>query len=526
MGKGKQKQAQRHNEIAEKWLREIDAVCARVRPTTQLSVQGLHARLDKLVHGSRVVTLTDGMSRMVIRAAELPVSTGQRDLLRTAGQLNYDARMLARLTPQGLEALVRALEAMIPTMLLTRDGKLQLGGLCVALQNLISHDPFAIAATQSSQVIMSEMDRGRWGDPMGAEEGYNLKMMHTLLNALHDERITVLQPRKRRGWEVIMSGCSDVFQLEALLTPIVHPSGQLTPEEMAIVRGEVRQTQVEEPTTRDRHIQLLQLTAVQPDGTVNYSHDHWLWAEGVPADMLRFQQRRICIVARPTDAPQLLRFWHAGRIFSGLRASVVVVKELTGDEVDSQLAELAGMSQETRERAMALARDRRGGSARRDQKHCEDADTTGGNTQGESKKFTFKGEQGPWQGLSTAEGITQGERTSFIFKDEQGLPHHAVIVNPTNSYFQVLNIDLNGCGHCGARRDDVTLKSCTRCRVVSYCSKECQQAAWKVHKPKCIPYATRAQWAEDFAAKFQDSLQIPEIATPLGELHDVISYRG
>ncbi|TFK26532.1 hypothetical protein FA15DRAFT_667427 [Coprinopsis marcescibilis] len=30
-------------------------------------------------------------------------------------------------------------------------------------------------------------------------------------------------------------------------------------------------------------------------------------------------------------------------------------------------------------------------------------------------------------------------------------------------------------------------KICARCKTVFYCSKECQTAHWKVHKPDCIP---------------------------------------
>ena len=34
------------------------------------------------------------------------------------------------------------------------------------------------------------------------------------------------------------------------------------------------------------------------------------------------------------------------------------------------------------------------------------------------------------------------------------------------------------------------LKECSRCKQVSYCSKECQLHDWKSHKPNCIDVAT------------------------------------
>ncbi len=33
----------------------------------------------------------------------------------------------------------------------------------------------------------------------------------------------------------------------------------------------------------------------------------------------------------------------------------------------------------------------------------------------------------------------------------------------------------------------MNFKKCGRCRKISYCSKECQTAHWKTHKPNCAP---------------------------------------
>ncbi|KDR67771.1 hypothetical protein GALMADRAFT_231682 [Galerina marginata CBS 339.88] len=40
------------------------------------------------------------------------------------------------------------------------------------------------------------------------------------------------------------------------------------------------------------------------------------------------------------------------------------------------------------------------------------------------------------------------------------------------------------CAQCKSPND---LKRCSRCRSVSYCSKQCQIANWKSHKPQCEP---------------------------------------
>jgi TPR repeat protein len=42
----------------------------------------------------------------------------------------------------------------------------------------------------------------------------------------------------------------------------------------------------------------------------------------------------------------------------------------------------------------------------------------------------------------------------------------------------------DSCGHCGIRSKK--LFSCARCELVKYCCKDCQAAAWEVHRPRCI----------------------------------------
>lgn len=49
------------------------------------------------------------------------------------------------------------------------------------------------------------------------------------------------------------------------------------------------------------------------------------------------------------------------------------------------------------------------------------------------------------------------------------------------------------CGHCGYHEIYLqslskTLKLCGECKMVFYCSSDCQQKAWKLHKPHCKVY--------------------------------------
>jgi TPR repeat protein len=53
---------------------------------------------------------------------------------------------------------------------------------------------------------------------------------------------------------------------------------------------------------------------------------------------------------------------------------------------------------------------------------------------------------------------------------------------------------------CGALIDES--KKCSRCRLVFYCSRDCQRADWKVHKPKCNA-AVEEKAAKDVRAEKQ-----------------------
>ena len=58
--------------------------------------------------------------------------------------------------------------------------------------------------------------------------------------------------------------------------------------------------------------------------------------------------------------------------------------------------------------------------------------------------------------------------------------------NPEHVYWTPRQCD--GCG--SSESAPLQLKRCARCKVVRYCSDECQRAAWAEHKHTCVPCAT------------------------------------
>lgn len=43
------------------------------------------------------------------------------------------------------------------------------------------------------------------------------------------------------------------------------------------------------------------------------------------------------------------------------------------------------------------------------------------------------------------------------------------------------------CSYCN-KSSTVPLQRCSRCKVVTYCGRDCQLAAWKAHRKECIPW--------------------------------------
>jgi hypothetical protein len=79
---------------------------------------------------------------------------------------------------------------------------------------------------------------------------------------------------------------------------------------------------------------------LQPDGLLPTGLDgseHWIWGEGVPADIEAFQGSRVILLGPPPYP----RDWAAERRFDGMHAEIEVMEKLPFDSVRDRLARIA-----------------------------------------------------------------------------------------------------------------------------------------------------------------------------------------
>jgi hypothetical protein len=200
-----------------------------------------------------------------------------------------------------------------------------------------------------------------------AESG-GLSFLSKLLLVLDDEPLLVLHPESKKGFRCRMGGIADNFQLHTLLMDTLiapEPGGgrgfmakllgrggetmsglpdglrgrRPDPASVAVARGEGPQ---EGHGSVVGAWNLYNWTAVDPgsgmfgDGPLA-GMGHWIWNEGVPADITPFEGLRIVLLG----APAYERSWNSVRLFDALPAYVRVEEMLTPQGVEEWLARLA-----------------------------------------------------------------------------------------------------------------------------------------------------------------------------------------
>jgi len=177
------------------------------------------------------------------------------------------------------------------------------------------------------------------------------KCLSILIAVPDNEPFVVIHPSSRLGYRLRVSGVADNFQLHTLLSDLLVrppaprfmawlrgatpgvPGERPDPTVAAIARGEGPQhSDVPSQGVWD----LYDWHALQADGTLppKVSLEHYIWGEGIPAHIPRFDGQRVVLLAPPSYG----RGWNTSRYFSALRADVVVEEVLTESAVLQLLA--------------------------------------------------------------------------------------------------------------------------------------------------------------------------------------------
>jgi hypothetical protein len=177
-----------------------------------------------------------------------------------------------------------------------------------------------------------------------SEDNAGASWLVKLCAVLEDEPYLAIEPATGQGIRGRMNGISENFQLNVLLMDLFPgPGGQraprVSPAAAANARGEGPQQLNEGVTgTWDLHgWPSLTSGGLLPQGTGGESTRHWIWNEGVPADIPIFEGLRVVLLV-PASYP---RSWGAQRSFAALRAELSVDQRLAGDEVQAWLARMA-----------------------------------------------------------------------------------------------------------------------------------------------------------------------------------------
>ena len=110
---------------------------------------------------------------------------------------------------------------------------------------------------------------------------------------------------------------------------------------------------------------------------------------------------------------------------------------------------------------------------------------------------TLDGLDEQWTGMSPARIRTLLRDDGFTVSEKRAKALKAVRISPPSAKTDVRGLVETGsagspptsrdsCASCGA----AAALHCSRCARVKYCSKECQRAHWKTHRPSCAPRST------------------------------------
>jgi hypothetical protein len=162
------------------------------------------------------------------------------------------------------------------------------------------------------------------------DERPDLEFLAGLLRVLDNERLIVLHRPSGRGYEVVIGGIGDNFQLHTLLADAL--SGPAADGLLEGVRPDPAWVRAATDGAVDRDAEPVRGQFNLVDG-----HGKWIWNEGRPADIPRLDGVRVVVL----DPPPYERSWSPGRIYQMMRPTVRLRRILPAEEAAAWLAKVA-----------------------------------------------------------------------------------------------------------------------------------------------------------------------------------------
>ncbi len=187
---------------------------------------------------------------------------------------------------------------------------------------------------------------GRW-DALGLP----LPCFHEMLAILDDEQFVALHPELARGYIIRIAGIGNNFQLHTLLADALigdTAQGWLPGERpslrVAALAKDAPITDSDNLPTAFGAFNLWNWTGLRANGSLPGAgegqatgSEHWIWNEGVPADIVPFHGTRVILIGPPPYA----RSWNSGRFFPAMVGELEVIRQLSAEEARAWLDRLA-----------------------------------------------------------------------------------------------------------------------------------------------------------------------------------------
>lgn len=190
-----------------------------------------------------------------------------------------------------------------------------------------------------------------------AERGIELPCFHEMVSILDDEQLIALHPALARGYLIRIAGIGNNFQLHTLLADALIgtieqgwlPGERPSPRVAALAKD----APIENPDTLPTAVGSFNLwnwTGLRADGSLPggdegqaTGSEHWIWNEGIPADIVPFQGTRVVLIGPPPYA----RSWNSGRFFPAMVGEMEVIRHLSAEEARDWINRLASAPKPT-----------------------------------------------------------------------------------------------------------------------------------------------------------------------------------